>query len=122
MRSKSVSRRSLASERDLARNWTTSETEQRDIQEAYLKKMLPGVRDIFCLLDCSDIWEPPIFKSFVDVERVVQAFYEFRTTPSVTRLTRQALEKLLRDSLFFNALTLAQKTEGWMELLHTAAR
>jgi hypothetical protein len=84
--------------------------------------MLPGVRDIFCLLDCSDIWEPPIFKSFVDVERVVQAFYEFRTTPSVTRLTRQALEKLLRDSLFFNALTLAQKTEGWMELLHTAAR
>ncbi len=91
-------------------------------KEHNLKKMLPGVRDIFCLLDCSDIWTPPIFKSFVDVERVVQEFDEIPHDAFRYPVDRTGAGELLREPLFFNALTFAQKTEGLMDLLHTAAR
>ena len=87
-----------------------------------LKKMLPGVRDIFDLLDCSDIWVPPIFNSFVDVERVVRAFDEIPYDAFRYPVDNTGAKELLGEPLHFNALTFVQKTEALMDLLQTAAR
>jgi hypothetical protein len=34
-----------------------------------LAKMLPSVKEIFGLIDCSSIWIPPTFQSFADIAR-----------------------------------------------------
>lgn len=91
-------------------------------KEHALTKMLPGVRNIFCLLDCSGIWLPPIFKSFVDVERVVRAFDEIPHDAFRYPVDNTGAGELLREPLHFNTLIFVQKTEALMDLLQNAVR
>lgn len=87
-----------------------------------LKKLLPGVKDIFDLLDCADIWLPPIFSSFADVERVVRAFDEIPYDAFRYPVDPTGARELLGEPLHFNTLAFVEKTEALFDLLQTAAR
>ena len=87
-----------------------------------LRGMLPGAKSIFDLIDCSDIWIPPTFSSFADVERVVGAFDEIKHDAFRYPVDRAGSKELLEEPLCFNALVFAEKAEALMELLQKAAK
>jgi hypothetical protein len=87
----------------------------------HLKNLLPGVRDVFGVLDCSGIWVPPNFNSFDDVERVIGAFDEIQHDAFRYPVDKTGSRELLGDALYFNAFTFSERAEALMELLQNAA-
>jgi hypothetical protein len=94
----------------------------RDIFSGHhLKNLLPGVRDVFEVLDCSGVWVSPNFNSFNDVERVIKAFDEIQHDAFRYPVDKTGSRELLEDALSFNAFTFSDTAEALMELLQNAA-
>jgi hypothetical protein len=86
-----------------------------------LAKLLPGVKDIFCLIDCSSIWNVPMFQSFTDIERVVQAVNEFPHDAFRYPVGHAGKKELLPRGVSFNVIVFAEKLDGLLDLLEAAA-
>ena len=91
-------------------------------KEHDLANLLPGVKDVFNLLDCADIWTPPIFRSFDDIERVVKAVNEVPHVAFRYPVDRTGRGELLPEALCFNSLTFAEKLDALLSLLDMGRR
>ena len=87
-----------------------------------LAKMLPSVKEIFGLIDCSSIWIAPTFQSFADIARVVQVFNEFPHDAFRYPIDNRAGSKgLLTGGVRFNVLVFDEKLNLLLDLLDVAA-
>ena len=86
-----------------------------------LATLLSSVREIFDLIDCSDMWKPPTFRSFSDVERVVLEVNKVPHDAFRYPVDPTGTKELLPDSLLFNMSTFADKLDALLELLNAAA-
>lgn len=85
-----------------------------------LARLLPGVKEVFGLIDCSSIWTAPTFQSFADVERVVQAVDDLPHDAFRYPINREG-SKELPQGLCFSVLMFAKKLDGLLDLLDAAA-
>jgi len=86
-----------------------------------LAKLLPGVKEIFGLIDCSSIWSAPTFQSFADIGRVVQAVNELPHDAFRYPIDRAGSRELLPCGLCFSVLVFPQKPHRLLDLLDAAA-
>jgi len=86
-----------------------------------LAKLLPGVKDIFSLIDCSGIWNVPMYQSFTDIERVAQAVNEFPHDGFRYPIGHAGETELLPCGVSFNVIVFAEKLDGLLDVLEAAA-
>jgi hypothetical protein len=86
-----------------------------------LAKLLPAAKEIFGLIDCSSIWIVPTFRSFGDIERVVEAVNDLPHDAFRYPINRAGSRDLLPRGLCFSVLRFAEKLDRLLDLLDAAA-
>jgi hypothetical protein len=87
-----------------------------------LRPMLPGIGEIFDLIDCSGLWRPPTFNSFSDVKRMVEALDQIEHDAFRYSLSVNGKTELLEEPLCFSAFDFAEKTDALLDVLEAVAR
>lgn len=86
-----------------------------------LARLLPGVEEVFGLIDCFSIWTAPAFQSFEDIERVVQAVNDLPHDAFRYPIDPGGSKELLPRGLCFSVLVFAEKLDGLLGLLDAVA-
>lgn len=94
---------------------------KQTLKDHDLAKLLPHVREIFGLIDCSSIWSSPMFQSFTDIERVVEAVNELPHDAFRYPIGAGGSPELLPCGVRFNVCLFAEKLDGLLDLLEAAA-
>jgi hypothetical protein len=87
-----------------------------------LKRLLPGVREILSLIDCSNIWAPPLCESLADVERIVKAIDGVKQDAFRYPVDVKGVHENLERSLCFNDLGFFEKANAAADTLEAAAK
>jgi len=84
-----------------------------------LKLLLQRLKTLFEIFDCSDLWSPPLLRSFEDLQRIVGAvaYMEYGAIRYPISMKKHRITQLVRRGLWLNLLTFIEKMDAVLDLL-----